>query len=651
MKHVFERWMPRIWTRLFLLTLLAVALTWGVIAMAVRALQEANNVIIEIDTAHVPALTETSQLAAYVAELAIRSNELLLANSTTGSSLSDITHSLNRLLSERLSNVISENETTDIVVQLEAVGRGLTRLRALESHIRDQVAQIRWLNLELEEESAALVGDFTFNIQSQTRILVAEQELEERNARALFLEQETRLRDDFLNLSAVLTRLGSVAVQAASATSKEQLDQLDDIISDSLSEVEAILASLTTGSEFLTIRQSVVSMGTVVSGPDGLIVLRQEWVTLRAGLQLQLEDALNGLSTLQKRLQAEAADQRGAISTTVTKFNLESGRKRLILLTATIVALAGGLAILFVYIRPVMIRPMQRLTNAMNAIAAGTPVDMDTLGEARKDEIGQLVNAVRSFHNSVQDRDMAIAKLKATQSELVQAGKMAALGNLSAGIGHELNQPLGAIRQRLHLLHTAIATGDNAAQTRQTGKIEELVLRMELIIQHLKKFARRSEYLREEVELMPVLTSAAALMKANLAERQIAITMDAELENVAFLGDAVLVEQVVVNLFSNASDAIAETDGPGEITVSLEDAPDGMLSFSVVDTGAGLGGLDPISIVEPFVTSKDPGKGLGLGLSISYNILTGLGGDMTILARKTNGVRVTLSLPTAARSS
>ena len=651
MKRLFERWMPRIWTRLFLLTFLAVFLTWTVIAMAVRALQDADNVIAEIDTTHVPALTETSKLATYVAELAIRSNELLLATSTSGSSLDDITETLNRLLSERLDTPLIEDETKVIVGQLESVARGLTQLRSLEARIRDQIAQVRWLNLELDEESAALVADFTFNIQSQTRLLVAEDNPNERNEKATFLQQETRFRDDFLGLAAVLTRLGSVAVQAASATSREQLDQLEDILSDAQTEVEAILASLSAGSEFLTIRQSVTSMSAVTSGPGGLISLRQDWIALRTDVQQYLEASLNGLSVLQQQLQAEAADQRSAITATVTEFSAESARKRGVMLTATILALAGGLAILFIYIRPAIMRPMQKLTYAMNAIAAGKPVDLGSLGESRKDEIGQLTNAVRSFQASVLDRDRAIAKLESTQNELVQAGKMAALGNLSAGIGHELNQPLGAIKQRLHMLHAAISKGDDVASARQTGKIEDLVSRMELVIQHLKRFARRSEHLKEKVILMPLVSSAAALMKTTMVERQITLRTDPELESSAFIGDPVLVEQVIVNLLSNASDAIAETGQPGEIAFMHEEATEGMVAFSVTDTGAGLGELDPASIVEPFVTSKDPGKGLGLGLSISYNILTGLGGDMTIARRKTNGLRVSITLPAAKEAA
>ncbi|WP_281985091.1 ATP-binding protein [Thalassorhabdomicrobium marinisediminis] len=647
MSSLLERWMPRIWTRLFLLTCMAVVMTWGVIALSVRALQDADGVIREIDATHVPALTETSQLAAYVAELAIRSNELLLATDTSASRLTDVTATLNRLLSQRLDDPALERETREIVAQLGAVGRGLTQLGALEERIRDRVAQVRWLSLELEEESEALVADFTFNIQSQTRILVEETDRTARATRADFLEQETRLRDDFLGLLAVLTRSGSVAVQAANVTALAQLDQLDDILSDALTQADAILSDLPVGSEFLTIRQSVASLGDVVFAADGLIALRRDWITRRGDVQNRLDATLANLSDLQRRLQADAADQRRAFSTTITAFSTDAARKRAVLLITTVLALAGGLAILFAYIRPAILRPMSQLTAAMNAIAAGQSVDMGRFGAPRNDEIGQLANAVRSFQTSVQDRDRAISKLEAAQNELVQAGKMAALGNLSAGIGHELNQPLGAMKTRLHMLDAAITSEDQAAAVRQAGKIEDLVVRMELIIQHLKRFARRSEHLRDVVELSPVLRSATALMQTTFAERDITVTTDPRLKDLSFLGDPVLVEQVVVNLLSNASDAIAETGGPGEITIDLEEPPEGMIAFSVADTGAGPGTLDPASLVEPFVTSKDPGKGLGLGLSISYNILTGLGGDLAILRRAHNGLRVVITLPDA----
>ena len=223
---------------------------------------------------------------------------------------------------------------------------------------------------------------------------------------------------------------------------------------------------------------------------------------------------------------------------------------------------------------------------------------------------------------------------------------MAALGNLSAGISHELNQPLGAIRQRLRLAQKAAENNDIAKLNVQTAKIDDLVSRMERIILHLRRFARRSEYLSENVSLMRVLRGAQELLSTQLSDHQVTVNMDPALEGTAVTGDAILVEQVMVNLLSNSCDAIAATGEKGEILIRKENSPADQLTFSIVDTGIGLGDLEPERAFEPFVTTKDPGAGLGLGLSISFNIITGMNGTLTLGARADVGTRATVTMPT-----
>lgn len=641
--------MPRIWTRLFVLTILAVVLTWIVIGLSVRALQEADIVVAELDKTHIPALTQTSDLSAQVAELAIRSNELLLVSSMSDSPIETMTDDLSRFLLNRLDNPRIQEDTRRIVDELDAVARMLARMRRLEAEILGHVERLRWINLELEEETAAFVADFSFNIQAQTQSLVIEETQAAREAKAVFLQEEIARRDALSDLASELTRLSALAFQIANGSSEPQLDQLFDILSDTLSNIDTKLEQISSKSEFLTIHQTVVVFRETITSEAGLVAFRQEWVSLRNDVQNQLEAALQDLSDVQLKLQADAASQRDSLSATIATFSKDASQKRLVLLVATVVALLGGLGILFLYIRPVIIRPMQELTGAMKAIVDGQAVDVSDVGN-RHDEIGQLSNAVQAFRTSVRDRDQAIVDLRSTQNELVQAGKMAALGTLSAGIGHELNQPLGAMKQRLHLLRAAINGKDSTAQSRQATKIAELADRMEQIILHLKRFARRSEHRKENVPLAPLVRSASALMQSNLKDRQISLDLDPSLKDIVFLGDPVLIEQVIVNLLSNASDAIAETDTPGEIRIDVEAAADGQIAFSIADTGIGLGDLDPLNVVEPFVTSKVPGAGLGLGLSISYNILTGLGGDLNISRRSGRGVRATVTLLAGERT-
>lgn len=650
MKRFLERTIPRIWTRLFILTVLAVLLTWIVIALAIQALQDARSVISDINTTHVPDLTQTSQLSAQIADLAILSNELLFATSIQSSPIRTATTDLSRFLVERLEKPEIEGETRAIVAQLDVIARRLDRMQRLEQAIREDISRLRWLGVELEEETSALVADFSFNIQAQTRNIVTENNERKRAAKARFLAQDIQSRDRFSALASELSRLISVVFQIADATSRDQMKQLEDIYADSVSRVFSMLRQDSDRTEFLTIQQSLSALEAVATGPEGLARHRQEWLSQRNEVQAQLEHSFNALSRLQKSLQNDARDQRQALTATVQAFSLQSGRRQSVLLIATVLALAGGFGILFLYVRPVIIRPMQKLTGAMHAIASGQAVRIDDFDQ-RHDEIGQLTRAVHAFQTSVHERDQAIAQLQATQNELVQAGKMAELGNLSAGISHELNQPLGAIKQRLHLLQAAIATADTQAQARQTAKISDLTDRMGRIIQHLRKFARRSEYLRERVQLQPLVQSALDLMSPQFTEHGATPIIDPALSTISFIGDPVLVEQVIVNLLSNASDAIAQTGKAGEIRIESHPAAEGNIAFSVVDTGAGLGELEPDDIIEPFVTSKPPGAGLGLGLSISYNILKGLGGDLVICSRRNQGVRATVTLPSGDLST
>ncbi|EEW59951.1 integral membrane sensor signal transduction histidine kinase [Ruegeria sp. TrichCH4B] len=630
--------------------MLAVLLTWIVIALAIQALQDARSVISDINTTHVPDLTQTSQLSAQIADLAILSNELLFATSIQSSPIRTATTDLSRFLVERLEKPEIEGETRAIVAQLDVIARRLDRMQRLEQAIREDISRLRWLGVELEEETSALVADFSFNIQAQTRNIVTENNERKRAAKARFLAQDIQSRDRFSALASELSRLISVVFQIADATSRDQMKQLEDIYADSVSRVFSMLRQDSDRTEFLTIQQSLSALEAVATGPEGLARHRQEWLSQRNEVQAQLEHSFNALSRLQKSLQNDARDQRQALTATVQAFSLQSGRRQSVLLIATVLALAGGFGILFLYVRPVIIRPMQKLTGAMHAIASGQAVRIDDFDQ-RHDEIGQLTRAVHAFQTSVHERDQAIAQLQATQNELVQAGKMAELGNLSAGISHELNQPLGAIKQRLHLLQAAIATADTQAQARQTAKISDLTDRMGRIIQHLRKFARRSEYLRERVQLQPLVQSALDLMSPQFTEHGATPIIDPALSTISFIGDPVLVEQVIVNLLSNASDAIAQTGKAGEIRIESHPAAEGNIAFSVVDTGAGLGELEPDDIIEPFVTSKPPGAGLGLGLSISYNILKGLGGDLVICSRRNQGVRATVTLPSGDLST
>ncbi|MGC9367959.1 MAG: ATP-binding protein [Paracoccaceae bacterium] len=651
MKRFWDRVAPRIWTRLFFLILTAVLLTWTVVGVAVYSLGAAQSVVTGLGADQVPRLMQTTRLSASAADLAMLSNRILSAEETDPKALEATLRAsvaeLDQLLRDGFDTPLTQEVSLALQTQLAAVIHMLDTSRRVEERLRSKVDRLRWLNVDIQDETAALVADFAYNIEALTRSLTRESDPDSRRALAQRMLAEQELHAVFVDLGNAVSIATTLAIQSSASQSPGQLSQFEALLLDALARVNDGLAGIPDKPEYLSLRQAAETLNRLTIGPEGLVEDRQAWQTTRARLRERLDASFTLLTEIQTQLRHLTERQREDLSATSDDFATSAVFTMRLLLAMTAVAAIAGLAILFLYIRPSIIRPMQALTTAMRRIADGKTPALEGL-PTRNDEIAQLAEAVGAFHTSVRERDQAIEKLRQTQSELVQAGKMAALGTLSAGISHELNQPLGAIRQRLHLAGKALAAGDTGKARRQTDKIEEMVTRMERIIDHLRRFARRSNYTREVVALAPLVAEAEGLLGSKMAAHRVTLALDPALREAKFMGDPVLIEQVLVNLMSNAIDAIAETGEPGEITLRPEQAPPGMIAFSVLDTGKGLGDLAPERAIDPFVTTKAPGDGLGLGLSISFNIVTGMGGSLKLAHRKGRGTRATIMLPEGA---
>lgn len=648
MKQFWDRVVPKIWTRLFLLILMAILLTWVVVGIAFHWLGNARSVVSELGANQVPRLAQTSRLSAKAADLAILSNRILSVDQNASGDLEEVLRSsiseLSTFISEGFDTALSQSDLDALQGQLASVIRNLNHTQLLEARAQSKVEALRWLNVDMQDEAAAMNADFSYNIEVLTRALIHEEHPEKRMDMVNMLAEEQSLQSTFANLENETSLATTLATQVLTSQSLTQLAQFEELMSDAIARINNRISELPDKAEYLSLEQATDALDRLTLGRDGLVQDRRDWHVARTQLSEHLGMAFMFLTDIQRRLQAQAELQRKELAETSKSFSENAAITMQLLLVMTALAAIGGLAITFLYIRPSIIQPMESLTAAMRQIAAGDTPTLTDLPK-RNDEFAQLAEAVETFQDSVRDRDQAIDELRQTQSELVQAGKMAALGNLSAGISHELNQPLGAIRQRLHLVEKAIEAGNKDKLRVQSGKIDDLVLRMERIISHLRRFARRSEYLRENVALSTAIRSALELLKTQMADHGIVAQIDPELESQNVMGDAVLMEQVLVNLLSNACDAIAETGQPGEINIRAENGARGQVVFSIVDTGVGLGDLEPERAVDPFVTTKDPGDGLGLGLSISYNIVTGMGGNLYLARRAEIGTRATVSLP------
>lgn len=256
------------------------------------------------------------------------------------------------------------------------------------------------------------------------------------------------------------------------------------------------------------------------------------------------------------------------------------------------------------------------------------------LRQRSREELEQLVEA--------RTRDLQTA-----QDGLVQSTKLAALGQMSAALAHEINQPLTAQRMQLATLRLLLDHGrvDDAYQA--LALLDQQLTRMAALTGHLKTFARKSPSgLRERLDLACVVDAALLLLDARIREERVSCVLD--LTRPAWVrGDAIRLEQVLINLLRNALDAMR--DKPlRRLEIRVEEQNDNW-RLSVTDSGGGIADTHLANIFDPFFTTKPVGDGLGLGLAVSYAIVHELGGRLSA-ENLNNGAQFFFCLPKAAEA-
>lgn len=233
-------------------------------------------------------------------------------------------------------------------------------------------------------------------------------------------------------------------------------------------------------------------------------------------------------------------------------------------------------------------------------------------------------------------------ELRTAQDGLVQSAKLAALGQMSAALAHEINQPLTAQRMQLATLRLLLDHGRVDDAYKALRPLDDMLTRMAALTGHLKTFARKSPSgLREPLDLAAVVDQAMHLLEVRLRDEQIHCTVDL-VRPARVRGDAIRLEQVLINLLRNALDAMR--DKPlKRLHIRLE-ADQQLWRLSVTDSGGGIDEQDLPNVFDPFFTTKPVGDGLGLGLAVSFAIIHELGGRLTA-ENHGDGARFTVTLP------
>ncbi len=236
-------------------------------------------------------------------------------------------------------------------------------------------------------------------------------------------------------------------------------------------------------------------------------------------------------------------------------------------------------------------------------------------------ELRQLNDRLQS---EIAEREKAEKNLEVAEQTLAQSSKLAALGEMSAAVSHELNQPLAAMKTYLAGSRLLLRRQRSEEAVSSFQRIDDLIDRMGAITKQLKSYARKGDEGLSPVDLREAVNSALSMMEPQLKQRHVKINKTLPREPLLAMGDRVRMEQVIINLFRNALDATKTVPDP-QIDILLTAGETATLT--VRDNGEGIEDLD--CLFEPFYTTKQPGDGVGLGLAISSGIVSDLGGRLT----------------------
>ena len=305
----------------------------------------------------------------------------------------------------------------------------------------------------------------------------------------------------------------------------------------------------------------------------------------------------------------------------------------------TVVAVGGVLLVALMLLLGLM---MQRRRNYLDRIAFEARARHDL--ELRVVERTSALEGLNSrLKQEVLEREHAQQELVRAQDELVQAGKLSALGTMSASISHELNQPLAAIRSYAENAEVLLDHERTEDARGNLKRISELTGRMASIIAHLRAFARRDRHALESVALQPALDDALALLGKR--RRAMAVELIRDLPDAPLWVQAgeTRLRQVLSNLLANALDALTEKANPRCIWLSAEQTADGVALF-IRDNGPGFSSEALARAREPFFTTKTRTQGLGLGLAICDTLMRALGGELSMANHPQGGALLTVRL-------
>ena len=358
---------------------------------------------------------------------------------------------------------------------------------------------------------------------------------------------------------------------------------------------------------------------------------RQERLQFETGEQLLTSLEIQ-LASFNDYISAHVTAVREASIQAVAQSNNAIAQGNRLMIATSLASVMLSVLIVWLYVAKHLVGRIRILDGSMRIIAAGNL--QQSVPVKGRDEIGTMANSLRSFRDQLTEK----------QAELVQAGKLAALGQLSAGISHEINQPLTAIGHYAHNGVRLLQQGRAHEAEANFEQISFLTKRSTSIIARLKSMARKRRDSIQTVCLNQVVDHVLTLLQSHSQTHCTEIVVDMPSENNMVMAEQIQLEQVVLNLMSNALDAVADNLHTKKITIECLHS-EGQIELRIADNGPGIAPELYEQVFNPFFTTKEVDQGLGLGLSISYNIIQDFGGQLAVVRHPMKGAIFSLRLP------
>jgi two-component system NtrC family sensor kinase len=483
----------------------------------------------------------------------------------------------------------------------------------LDEHIRVEAGQRDAFRREIERQNYVRNFDMTLRRKDGNLLLAAESSFATRGSGGrierlqgfvLDVTEKRRAEDEMRRRNRELNALNAMAVVAT------QSFDLDEILNLTLRQVVSLFGTQS-GSVYLADLDSPTYRRRAASGPRIRDTSRPAEVNFPEGF---------GDLVMRSRAEVVTAEYIPHLPPAVADFVRSSAE-------------GSWIWVLF-WGKEAPIGMMGLLSHAEHQYSSGE----ENLLVAISRQLATTIEKVRLYEETCK----AYEDLRKTQEQLLQSEKMSAVGQLIAGVAHELNNPLTAILGYAQLLESE---GLNPRAQDYVAKMFKQAQRTHRVVQNLLSFARQRTTERSEVDLRRVMEETLALRDYDLKVNHIDVEKDLGPDPALVVADPHQLEQVFLNIINNAVDAILESGRSGKMKIKISSA-NGFVAAQVSDDGPGI--KDPKRIFDPFYTTKVVGKGTGLGLSICYGIVKEHGGDITAHNAAEGGAVIEVRLPTAA---